>query len=160
MKDKAPSGELHALDYQTYAYLQTAQDQAAKKVLEQIPRSEPDPGQRRRRAGPRRGLVRARRIPPATLSSATPGAGREPTPQETRFPWIDAVTYFARALGARRATPRRGQDVEAERSGGDARKDAYWTGQVNSKGAAAWAAFAGEKDEALTKMREAVRWRT
>src|SRR5688500_3400078 len=35
-KDNAASEELHALDYQAYAYLQTAQDAAAKKVTVEI----------------------------------------------------------------------------------------------------------------------------
>ena len=35
-KDNAASEELHALDYQVYAYLQTAQDAAAKKSLDEI----------------------------------------------------------------------------------------------------------------------------
>src|SRR6202023_3672124 len=29
--------ELHALDYQAYAYLQTAQDEAARRVVESLP---------------------------------------------------------------------------------------------------------------------------
>ena len=35
-KYNAASEELHALDYQTYAYLQTAQDAAAKKVVDSV----------------------------------------------------------------------------------------------------------------------------
>ncbi|MCA1560917.1 MAG: hypothetical protein LC804_11855, partial [Acidobacteria bacterium] len=35
-KDNAASEELHALDYQVYAYLQTAQDAAAKKVVDEL----------------------------------------------------------------------------------------------------------------------------
>ena len=36
-KDNAASEELHALDYHVYAYLQTAQDQAARKVVGEAP---------------------------------------------------------------------------------------------------------------------------
>ena len=36
-KDNAATEELHALDYQVYAYLQTAQDAAARKVVEAAP---------------------------------------------------------------------------------------------------------------------------
>src|SRR5687768_16255356 len=36
-KDNATAEELHALDYQTYAYLQTAQDAAAKRTVDAIP---------------------------------------------------------------------------------------------------------------------------
>src|SRR5206468_1791971 len=35
--DRSTAEELHAYDYQTYAYLQTAQDRAAKQVLDSLP---------------------------------------------------------------------------------------------------------------------------
>ena len=36
-REKSPAEELHAMDYQTYAYLQTAQDAAAKRQVESVP---------------------------------------------------------------------------------------------------------------------------
>jgi tetratricopeptide (TPR) repeat protein len=85
------------------------------------------------------------------------------TPQETPFPWINAVTYFARALGAARSGNPAAAAKDVEKLNALAAKlkeakDAYWTGQVEiqGKGAAAWVAFAeGRKDEALTMMRAA-----
>jgi hypothetical protein len=166
-KDHAPSEELHALDYQTYAYLQTAQDEAAKKVLEQIPAigvqiqtnaagaAAPAPA----------GWFALAAIPARyALERNAWAEAASLTPQESRFAWIDAVTYFARALGA----ARNGDPVAAAK---DVDKlnvlatnlksagDVYWSGQVQiqAKGAAAWVAFAeGKKDEALATMREAV----
>jgi hypothetical protein len=69
-KDKNPSEELHALDYETYAYLQTAQDQEAKKVLDQVPAIGAQPHPRPRAGSP------SPRFPRATRSSATIGPGR------------------------------------------------------------------------------------
>ena len=59
-KDNAASEELHALDYQVYAYLQTAQDAAAKKIAGRDRgnwRADSDERRRRRRAAAR-GLLR------------------------------------------------------------------------------------------------------
>jgi hypothetical protein len=166
-KDNAPSEELHALDYQTYAYLQTAQDAAAKKVLEQIAAigariqanaagaAAPAPA----------GWYALAAIPARyALERNAWAEAASLAPQESDFAWIDAVTSFARALGA----ARNGDAVAAAK---DVDKlnvlaanlknsgDMYWAGQVEiqAKGAAAWAAFAeGRKDEALITMREAV----
>jgi hypothetical protein len=166
-KDDAPSEELHALDYQTYAYLQTAQDGAARKVLEQIDAvgvriqanaagaAAPAPA----------GWFALAAIPARyALERNAWSEAANLAPQESRLPWIDAVTYFARALGA----ARNGDGVAAAK---DVEKlsvlaanlknagDMYWAGQVEIqvKGAAAWVTFVeGRKDEALTMMREAV----
>jgi hypothetical protein len=165
-KDKAPTEELHALDYQTYAYLQTAQDQAAKKVLEQIPAIGAQiqmnaPGA----AAPApAGYYALAAIPARYALERNDWAGAAKLePQETRFPWTDAVTYFARALGAARSgnPAAAAKDVETLNTlAGKLReaKDAYWTGQVEiqAKAASAWVAFAeGKKDEGIAQMREA-----
>jgi hypothetical protein len=165
-KDKAPTEELHALDYQTYAYLQTAQDQAAKKVLEQIPAIGAQiqlnaPGA----AAPApAGYFALAAIPARYALERNDWAGAAKLePQETRFPWTDAVTYFARALGAARSgnPAAAAKDVETLNTlAGKLReaKDAYWTGQVEiqAKAASAWVAFAeGKKDEGIAQMREA-----
>ena len=68
-KTNGAGEELHALDYQTYAYLQIAQDKAAKAVVERA--SEVVGGARR--AGGRRRRSPLRRSPRATRSSAAPG---------------------------------------------------------------------------------------
>jgi hypothetical protein len=166
-KDHAPSEELHALDYQTYAYLQTAQDQAAKEVLEQIPAigvriqanaagaAAPAPA----------GWYALAAIPARyALERNAWAEAASLIPQESHLPWIDAVTYFARALGAARSGDpvAAAKDVEKLNALAATLKDGgdmYWGGQVEiqAKGAAAWVAFAeGKKDEALTTMHEAV----
>jgi tetratricopeptide (TPR) repeat protein len=85
------------------------------------------------------------------------------TPQETRFAWIDSVTYFARALGAARSgnPAAAAPDVAKLKTLATTlreAKDAYWTGQVEiqEKVASAWIALAERRtDEALAMMRAA-----
>lgn len=166
-KDNAPSEELHALDYQTYAYLQTAQDEAAKKVLEQIDAvgvriqanaagaAAPAPA----------GWFALAAIPARyALERNAWAEAAKLVPQESRLPWIDAVTYFARALGAARngdavAAAKDIEKLNALATNLNNAGDMYWAGQVEiqAKGAAAWVAFVeGRKEAALTMMREAV----
>jgi hypothetical protein len=165
-KDKAPSEELHALDYQTYAYLQTAQDQAAKKVLDQIPAigAQIQENAAGAAAPAPAGWFALAAIPARYTLERNDWAGAAKlTPLQTRFPWIDAVTYFARALGAARSgnPAAAAKDVEtlnALAAKLKEAKDAYWTGQVEiqAKAASAWIAFAeGRKDEGIALMREA-----
>lgn len=85
----------------------------------------------------------------------------QPTP--TKFPFADAMTYFARALGAARS----GDPASAEndvrqlaalRDTLRAAKSDYWATEVEVSrlGAAAWVAWArGKHEEALTLMRSA-----
>ena len=79
-------------------------------------------------------------------------------PRTTPFPYADAITHFARALGAarcRQARPRPRADVAQlaalARHARPKAKDAYWTEQVDIQRqvATAWVTFAeGRKDEA------------
>jgi hypothetical protein len=167
-KDHAPSEELHALDYETYAYLQTAQDQAAKKVVDEVPAiGEQIQANAAGAAAPApAGWFALAAIPARyALERNAWSEAASLTPRETRFPWIDAVTYFARALGAARSgNPAAGaKDVEklnALAATLKEAKDAYWTGQVEiqAKSGSAWIAFAeGKKDEGIALMREAVK---
>ena len=166
-RDEAPSEELHALDYQAYAYLQTAQDRAAKEILEQIPAigaqiQNDAPGAAAPAAA---GHFALAAIPARyALERNAWGEAASLIPRETRFPWADAVTYFARALGAARSgnPAAAARDVEKLNALAATLKgagDAYWSGQVEiqGKGAAAWVAFAeGRREEGLRQMREAV----
>ncbi len=165
-KDKAPSEELHALDYQTYAYLQTAQDQAAKKVLEQIPAvgAKIQVNAAGGAAAAPAGWYALAAIPARYALERNDWAGAASlTSQETPFPWINAVTPFARALGAARSGNPAAAAKDVEKLNALAAKlkeakDAYWTGQVEiqAKTASAWIAFAeGKKDEGIAMMREA-----
>jgi hypothetical protein len=166
-KDNAPSEELHALDYQSYAYLQMAQDQAANRVLQQIPAigarihanaagaAAPAPA----------GWYALAAIPARyALERNAWGEAAKLSPQPSEFPWVEAITYFARALGAARSgdTAAAANDVNRlQRLAATLKEsgDMYWGGQVEiqAKGASAWTAFAeGRKEEALAAMREAV----
>ena len=165
-KDKAPSEELHALDYQVYAYLQTAQDVAAKRVIDQIPAigSQIDVNAPGAAAPAPAGFFALAALPARyalernAWAEAAALEGRE-----TRFPWTDALTHFARALGAARSGDPSAakKDVVKLAALGDVlkeAKDAYWAEQVEIqwRAAIAWIAYAeGRKDDALSMMREA-----
>jgi hypothetical protein len=165
-KDNAPSEELHALDYQIYAYLQTAQDEAAKKVVGEAPTigakiTMNAPGA----AAPAPAGFFALAAIPARYALER-GAWAEAAklePRETAFPWVDAVTHFARALGAARSgdAASAAKDVEklaALKEKLVQAKDAYWSQQVEIQRqvASAWIAYAsGRTEEALGMMREA-----
>ena len=165
-KDNAATEELHALDYQTYAYLQTAQDAAAKRTVDMIgPVGDRiQPLSAGNAAPPPAGFYAMAAIPARyALERNAWAEAAALTPRETPYPWADAVTHFARALGATRggnaATAR--QDIDrlaALRDTLEKAKDVYWSGQVDiqRRGAAAWLALAeGRQEEALKMMREA-----
>ena len=157
---------VHAMDFMIYAYLQGAQDSEAKRVVErslalrttQAPPSSLTPG------GALLGVYTALAAIPARYALER-GAWAEAAalqPQPTT-PVADAITYFARAMGAARSgnvTSAR-QNIDQLRQLEDALVQAnqdYWAEQVEIErsAAAAWVAFAeGKKDEALKLMRSA-----
>jgi hypothetical protein len=165
-KDNAPSEELHALDYQVYAYLQTAQDAAARKSLEASAALGPKiqmnaPGAA---APPPAGFYALAAIPARyALERAAWQEAAALVPRETPFPWADAVTYFARALGAARSGNPAAAISDAEklaslRDALQKAKDAYWTEQVDiqHRVASAWIALAQQRqDEAIAMLRDA-----
>jgi len=164
-REHTPGEEVHASDYLMYAYLQTAQDAKAKAVLDGLADI------RRRLAG---GVASA--APPsagAFAFAAIParfalerGAWREAAalePHPTDVPYADALTYFARAIGAARAG-----DGPAARAAiaelatlherEDQLGEAYWTDQIGleRRSAEAWLAFVeGREDEAIARERAA-----
>jgi hypothetical protein len=159
--------ELHASDYEIYAYLQTGQDEAAGRIVNSLPE------------------IASRFDPKAVLSGAGPPAAgyfalaaiparyaleREDWKQaaklavrETPFPYTDAMTWFARGLGAARM----GQAAQANESATALQQirerlfkvnENYWALQVEIQELAvrAWAALAaGKKEEALRQMKSA-----
>lgn len=152
-----PNGELHALDYMVYAYLQTGQDQAARRAIDTAGRAriEGTPGNAHAFAAAampaRYVLERGAWAEAATL-----------TPRESRFPYADALTHFARAVGlARAGQPQQaGADVEALKRLAAALqgRDAYWAEQVDIQREAAegWIAFAsGQRDQGIALLRAA-----
>ena len=153
------SGELHSLDFLTYAYLQQAQDAKAAQALD------------RRNAITK--FASPRRITADTAYAAIPmryaiergrwGEAAALAPVKSEFPPAQAISHFGRALGAARS----GHPEQAEADIAELRAlqkaladkgDAYWAGQVEVQhgAATAWAMFAdGEVEEALNSMRAA-----
>jgi tetratricopeptide (TPR) repeat protein len=149
----------HATDYSVYAYLQLGRDGDAKRAMDEV--------------------LKVTDINPATAflrlyASATMparyamerGAWREAMqlqPQATKLLFPDAITYFARALGAARS----GDTAAAEKDAAElarlhkALQDAknnYWATEVEIQrlAAAGWIALAqGKTDDALKFMRAA-----
>ena len=155
--------QLHAMDYLAYAYLQEAQDLAAKRVLEEagaIRKVNPEhfvTGYALAAIPARHALERRRWADAASL-----------TLHPTDFPWdrfpqSEAVLIFARALGAARggnaASARRDMDrLQTLRDALVAAKQGYWAEQVEIQRhvVSAWVARAeGRPEEALPLMRAA-----
>jgi tetratricopeptide (TPR) repeat protein len=90
-------------------------------------------------------------------------AAAQLTPRPTRFAFVDAITVFARALGAARggdaaAAEREASKLEAQHKTLTEAKNNYWANEVEVQriAAAAWIAKAkGQNDDALRLMRSA-----
>ena len=155
--------QLHALDYLVYAYLQGAQDQKAKQIVDRVNRvnrvdAEVVAAAYSFTAAPARYALERRQWSEAARLELHPAG----FPWE-RFRYAEATTYFARAIGAARSGDpgSAGKDVERlsalQKELADMR-DTYWSGQVEiqRQAAAAWVAHAeGKNDEALALMRSA-----
>jgi hypothetical protein len=161
-KANSPAEELHAMDYQAYAYLQLGQDNEARRVLAEtraiLAKVEAASGYSFA------GVYGASAIPARVVLER--GAWAEAAglkPETTAFPHADAVTLFARALSAARS----GQSAEARRHV-DAlaplvqalrgKNETYWAGQVEIQRNAAlgWTLHAeGKTAEGLATVRQA-----
>ena len=154
---------LHALDYLAYAYLQGAQDREAKSVLDElraIQKVQPEAFQAAYAfaAIPARYALERRRWSEAAALTVAPT-----TFPWSRFPWSEAVTHFARAMGSARSgnVANARKDIEKLESLQDAlvkAKDSYWAKQVDiqRRVATAWFLRAENKnDEALKLMQSA-----
>lgn len=155
---------MHARDYMTYAFLQMGMDTQAKENV----------GHAIRLASSGSGTQGAAGAGPNTFALAAiparyamerqqwnEAAALEPRPAPNT-PYTEAITHFARAIGAARAgrPVEAAKDVEklaALRDKEIEMKDEYWASQVDiqKRGADAWVMFAkGMKDAALKQMRE------
>lgn len=156
--------ELHATDYMMYAYLQTGEDRAAQRLLSALPEigRRFNPNALGGGAPPAAGYFALAAVP--ARYALERGAWREAMRLEVRrspLPFADAMTHFARALGASRigdtAIPKSAiAELQRIREQLASAKEAYWTQQVEiqQRGASAWLAFAeGRKDEAVAEMR-------
>ena len=155
-KNAEAGAELHALDYQTYAYLQIAQDKAAKTVVEYATKVANAPG-----ANPfavaaipaRHALERGDWAAAAALAVR---------PANTT-PYTEAMTHFARAIGAARGGNPAAATADITRLAElrdklQSMQDGYWTEQVEiqRRVALAWQAFAqGRRDEGIAQLRAA-----
>ena len=159
--------ELHASDYEIYAYLQTGQDQAARRLLDSLPEiaSRFDPKVLLSGAGgPSVGYFALAAIPARyALERQDWNQALQLPLRETPFPYTDAMTWFARGLGASRLGR-----TQAARESVTALKqirerllkagDNYWAQQVEIQEleVEAWTALAeGKKEESLQRMRSA-----
>jgi hypothetical protein len=159
--------ELHATDYEMYAYLQTGQDEAAGRIMKSLPeialRFDPQvviSGA----GGPSAGYFALAAIPARyALERREWKQAAQLAQRETPFPYTDAMTWFARGLGAARL----GQAAAANESAAALRQirerlvradENYWARQVEIQELAveAWAALAADKkEEALRQMNSA-----
>ncbi|MGE0278842.1 MAG: tetratricopeptide repeat protein [Nitrospiraceae bacterium] len=153
--DASKHDQLHAMDYQVYAYLQLGQDERAKVVLNEMMTV----------SGFTENFIPA----PFALAAAPAryaverGAWREAAALEVRpspLPYVPAISWFAKALGSART----GDTAQAQvaiarlveaRNQLREKKDAYWSEQVDIQAqvASAWMQYAiGDKDAALKAM--------
>jgi len=128
---KEPHDQLHSMDYLVYAYLQVGQDKEARAVMEEmVALTGYNPAVR---TGPY--AVAASQARYMLERGDWPGAAGLQV-QPSRFTYVDAVTHFARALGAARSG-----NLDAARSDIaklvelrdklQQAKDDYWTEQVD-----------------------------
>jgi hypothetical protein len=159
--------ELHASDYETYAYLQTGQDEAAARIVNSLPEiaSRFDPKAVLIGAGPPSAGYFALAANPAryALERQDWQQAEELPLRETPFPYTDAITWFARGLGAARL----GHETAANEAATALQRikerlsranEPYWALQVEiqATAVAAWSALAvGKKEEALRQMESA-----
>ncbi|HVO60752.1 MAG TPA: hypothetical protein VMT53_07435 [Terriglobales bacterium] len=98
--------ELHASDYEVYAYLQTGQDEAARRVLSSLPEiaSRFDPSKViDGAASPQTAYFALAAIPARyALERGDWPQAAQLTARDTPFPQAEAMTWFARALGLAR----------------------------------------------------------
>lgn len=159
--------QLHAMDYLAYAYLQSARDADALKLLaelNQIRRVDP-PNFKvaySTTAIPARYVLERRQWADAAKLAVHP-VELTGFPWE-RFRWADAHIHFARAIGAARLGDAAAARVEIEKlteiknALTEVKGDYDWAKQVEIKRqvASAWLAFVeGHKDEAVHLMRAA-----
>jgi tetratricopeptide (TPR) repeat protein len=159
--------ELHASDYEIYAYLQTGQDEAARRIVESVPEiaSRFDP-----RAvvggagGPATGYFAIAAIPARYALERQDWKQAVQLPQQvTPFIHTDAITWFARGIGAARLG-RAEAASESSAALDDIRRrllkagETYWALQVQIQEieVAACAALAERRpEEALRQMKSA-----
>ena len=156
MKEGTVAEALHAMDYEVYAYLQMAMDRKAIAVRDQVPTvmGKLDVNALGGAASGVAGLYANAAIPARYAMER--GAWEEAaalTPRASSSPQADAITHFARAIGAARAARPDAAaadlaQLETLRAKLEGMKDPYWTEQVRiqKEVASAWVAYAKHQD--------------
>jgi hypothetical protein len=157
---------LHGADYATYAYLQLGRTAEAKEIVDSLPAyaARFDANAVTGAAPGSAGVFALAAIPARyALERRDWAMAASLVPKASPFPYADALTYFARSLGASHTG-----DVSAARTGIDslgairerlvARNESYWAEQVaiQQLAARAWVELAEHRpDSALALMRQA-----
>lgn len=149
--------QAHGMDYLVYAYLQLAQDKKAKAVIDELNAIDFKVD---RFPGPYGVAASNARY---TVERGDWKAAAELQPRQTKYPYVDAVTYFARALGKARSGDPAGAKADVDKLGElsaklKEAKDGYWSEIVGiqQQAANAWVLLAeGKQDEALKAMNAA-----
>jgi hypothetical protein len=156
--EKEPGGGVHASDYMVYAYLQLARDNDASEAFQEARRA-PNVNPNAPVAAYALAAMPAR----IALERGLWKEAAQLEPRSSKVPHTDAISHFARALGAARS----GDAEAAEKSVQElaqivnnlkTAKNDYWATEVEVQrlSAAAWVALAkSNRDEALTSMRSA-----
>ncbi|MEO5511394.1 MAG: hypothetical protein ABIS27_12250 [Longimicrobiales bacterium] len=158
---------LHAADYAEYAFLQLRRDSSAKHILDNLPAlaARFDVNAVTGAAPGSAGVFALAAIPARyAIERSAWAEAASLVPKTSGFPWTEAMTYFARALGASHtgdfAKALASIDsLEAIRDRLGAREP-YWSEQVaiQALDAHAWLDLSeGRVDSALARMREAVK---
>ena len=155
-ESKEPDDQMHGMDYVVYAYLQLGQDKNARDIVDEMEK-----------------ITDHRRFPGHYALAASPAryvvergdwkAAANLQVRQTPFAYSDAMTHFARALGAARsgdlaAAKADIAQIAALRDKLREAKDAYWSEQVDIQWqvASAWVLYAeGKHDDALKAMQAA-----
>ena len=152
-----PDEAYHAVDYMVYAYLQLARDAEARRAIDEAMKV---------------GGVSARFVAPYAMAAMPArfaferGAWQEAAklqPPGSTYPFVEAITYFARSVGAARsgdlaAARKDAEQLESFHKALLTAKNTYWATEVEIQrlAAAGWIALGeGKSDEALKFMRAA-----
>jgi len=156
--DGTLAGVPHAYDFMAYAYLQLGQDLKARGLIQ-------DTAAIKKVVGPLSAGATARAAVPARymLERQDWSGAAQLEPVGTVFPAAEAITHFARAMGAARSGNASGAQADIGklkelRAALEKANQSYWAGQVEIQllAAQAWQAQGqGNKSDALKFMRAA-----
>ena len=157
-KSNEPDEALHAMDYMTYAYLQMGHDGDARTIFDEartVTKTNPA-----RATGPYALAAMPARY---ALERGAWSDAAQLQPMPSKFPFTEAMSHFARALGAARSGDPIAAQRDVERLTGlrdelKAAKNEYWANEVEVMRLAslAWVALAQKQGEvALEAIRQA-----